>query len=78
VNNRAKAKETPIGLVPELKDLDMTGLHIPKDKMEQLFSVDKAQWQEEVKDIEKFFAQFGSHLPKAMAEECTKLKKALA
>ncbi|MFA6379277.1 MAG: phosphoenolpyruvate carboxykinase domain-containing protein, partial [Candidatus Omnitrophota bacterium] len=77
VHDRAGAKETPIGLVPELKDFDMTGLHIPAEKMEQLFSVDKMQWQEEVKDVEKFFAQFGSHLPKAMAEECAKLKKAL-
>jgi len=76
VDNRVGARKTPIGLLPETKDFDMTGLHIPKEKMEKLFAVDKAEWQEEVKDVEKFFAQFGSHLPKAMAEECEKLKKA--
>jgi len=77
VDNRAGAKETPIGLLPEIKDLDMTGLHIPCDKIEKLFSIDKSEWLEEVNDIEKFFGQFGSHLPKAMADECAKLKKAL-
>ncbi len=78
VNDRVGVRETPIGFLPQVKDLDMTGLHIPADKLEQLFSVDKAQWQDEVKDIEKFFAQFGHHLPKAMADECAKLKKAFA
>jgi len=77
VNNRVGARKTPIGLLPEIKDLDMTGLHIPQDKMEQLFAIDNAGWQEEAKDIEKFFGQFGSRLPKAMTEECSKLAAAL-
>lgn len=75
VNKRAGARETPIGLVPELKDFDMTGLHIPEEKMKQLFAVKKEEWQEEALDIEKFFAQFGSRLPKAMMDECKKLKE---
>ena len=77
VNNRVGARKTPIGLLPEIKDLDMTGLHIPQDKIEQLFAIDNAGWQEEAKDIEKFFGQFGSRLPKAMTEECSKLVAAL-
>ncbi|MCX5680805.1 MAG: phosphoenolpyruvate carboxykinase domain-containing protein, partial [Candidatus Omnitrophica bacterium] len=77
VNNRIGAKETPIGFVPELKSFDTTGLHTPAEKLQELFAVKTGEWQEEAKDIEKFFAQFGSRLPKAMAEECAKLTKAL-
>ncbi|HOD12991.1 MAG TPA: phosphoenolpyruvate carboxykinase (GTP) [Candidatus Omnitrophota bacterium] len=77
-SGRVGARQTPIGLLPELKDLDMAGLHIPQEKMEKLFAVDPDGWREEVRDIEKFFHEFGDRLPKAMAEECAKLAKAFA
>lgn len=77
-NGRVGARQTPIGLLPELKDLDMAGLHIPQKKIEKLFAVDPNEWREEVKDIEKFFHEFGDRLPKSMAEECSKLAKAFA
>ncbi len=77
-SGRVGARQTPIGLLPELKDLDMAGLHIPQEKMEKLFAVDPNEWREEVRDIEKFFHEFGDRLPKPMAEECSKLAKAFA
>ncbi|OHB67683.1 MAG: hypothetical protein A2Y77_04800 [Planctomycetes bacterium RBG_13_62_9] len=63
VNGRVSAKETPIGLVPNAADIDMSGLSIPKEKMEKLFEVDRQGWQAEVQDIDKFLNQFGDHLP---------------
>ncbi len=62
-NDRVGAKETPIGLVPNLSDLDMSGLSIAKEKMEKLFEVDRQGWQAELQDIDKYFDQFGDHLP---------------
>lgn len=69
VNNSAKAKETPIGLIPELGDLNIQGLDISKEQLEQLFDVDLSQWQPELEDIRKFLGQFGSHMPQKMWQQ---------
>jgi len=63
VNNRVSARETPLGLVPHLKDVDMTGLDIPKEKMENLFAINPEEWQKELQEINTFLSQFGDHLP---------------
>ncbi len=62
-NGRVGAKETPIGLVPNVADLDLSGLKIAKDKMEKLFEVDRPGWQTELQSIDSFLSQFGDHLP---------------
>ena len=62
-NGRVGAKETPMGLVPNVADLDLSGLKIAREKMEKLFEVDRQGWQGELQDIDKFLGQFGDHLP---------------
>ncbi len=74
-DSSAGASETPIGYIPEVKDLDMTGLNMPAGAMDKLLSISKEDWAEEVKGIEPFFAQFGDRLPKAMSDELNGLKK---
>ena len=39
VNNRVKAHETPIGLIPYLEDLNLEGLNLHKEKLRKLFEV---------------------------------------
>jgi len=68
-NNAAGAKETPIGLVPHIKDLDLSGLHIQKEKLEKLFEVNIADWADEFKEIKDFLGQFGNRLPAEMWDE---------
>jgi phosphoenolpyruvate carboxykinase (GTP) len=63
VNNRVGARETPLGLVPNVADLNLEGLDIPKEKMEKLFEVDRQGWQTELQDVDKYLGQFGDHLP---------------
>jgi len=69
VNNRVDAKETPLGYVPHLRDLDLKGLDIPKGKLEKLFEINPQDWQQELEDVEKFLNQFGSHLPQEIRQE---------
>lgn len=69
VNNRIDAKETPLGYVPHLRDLDLKGLDIPKGKLEKLFEINPQDWQQELEDVEKFLNQFGSHLPQEIRQE---------
>ncbi|MDQ1327555.1 MAG: phosphoenolpyruvate carboxykinase, partial [Candidatus Poribacteria bacterium] len=69
VNNRVQTKETPIGLVPYLKDLNLEGLNINKEKLEKLFEIRLEDWGSELKDIQDFLSQFGDHLPQEIVQE---------
>lgn len=69
----AGAKETPIGYTPDLKDFNLDGLNIPEEKLKRLFEVDPKEWELEVKDIEKFFTQFGTRLPVELQQEYNEL-----
>ncbi len=73
VNNKVDAKETPIGLVPHLKDLNLDGLHIPQENMEKLFEVNSAEWKAEMKEVGDFMQQFGTHTPREMWDEHKKI-----
>jgi len=74
VNDRVGAKETPIGMVPDLKDLDMHGLKIPQKNLEKLFEVDPEEWRKENEDIEIFLKKFGDRMPKEIWQEFKKMK----
>jgi phosphoenolpyruvate carboxykinase (GTP) len=74
VNNRVEGISTPIGIIPKLKDLDMSGLDIPEKKMEKLFELDMDGWLKEAEGIEEFFKKFGSRMPEEMWRQLRKLK----
>lgn len=77
VNNRVSARETAIGLIPHTRDLDMTGLRIPQEKMDRLFAVNPPEWQAELNEIHTFLGKFGDHTPKELWNEYHKLEKNL-
>ena len=72
------AVETEIGYLPKKEDLDLTGLDISPEVLDELLSVDKEVWLEEIKGIGEFFAKFGDKLPKELAAELENLKARLA
>jgi len=74
VNNKIGARETPVGLVPHLNDLQLDGLNIPRKNMEKLFEVNREEWKTEVEEIERFFTQFGDRMPHEIWDELEKLK----
>lgn len=75
--NKVDAREVPIGYVPYAKDINIEGLSITEDTVEDLLSVDKETWKEETKGIEEFYAQFGDRLPKELRTELETLKSKL-
>jgi len=68
------AKETPLGFIPQLKDLYLDGLDIPKEKLEKLFEVDIKDWGAELTDVKNFLEKFGENLPEEMWDEYNKIK----
>lgn len=77
VKGRVSAKETPIGLVPYLNDLNLEGLDIKKEKLEKLFEINPERWDRELEDIGDFFKQFGHRMPEEMWQEYRALDKRL-
>jgi phosphoenolpyruvate carboxykinase (GTP) len=76
-DGKAKAIETPIGLLPAPGALDLAGLEIPADDLKLLLGVDRKGWLAVVPQIEHHFAKFGAKLPKTLAAQLQKLKDAL-
>jgi phosphoenolpyruvate carboxykinase (GTP) len=77
VHGRVAARETPIGFMPEAKDLDLSGLDIPAGDLEKLFAIDKDGWLREAADIEDFFKKFGSRMPRDLWDELNSMKSKL-
>ncbi|MFZ5801632.1 MAG: phosphoenolpyruvate carboxykinase (GTP) [Candidatus Omnitrophota bacterium] len=71
--DQVEARETPLGRIPHLKDLNLEGLHIPPKDLEKLFEIHPEAWQAEVEDTEKFFSQFGDRLPQGLRQELSAL-----
>ncbi|MGH7832228.1 MAG: phosphoenolpyruvate carboxykinase (GTP) [Candidatus Binatia bacterium] len=69
VEGKVGARKTPIGLLPNAGDLDLTGLRLPTENMKELLSVDPEVWQGEVSDVEEFFARFGDRLPERLRKQ---------
>ncbi|MFA5778600.1 MAG: phosphoenolpyruvate carboxykinase (GTP) [Elusimicrobiota bacterium] len=76
VDNKVKAVSTPVGLVPDLEDLDTSGMNIPKKNLEKLFEVKIADWKNELEDTGKFFKQFGKKFPPELENELAELVSA--
>lgn len=75
--NKVEAKDTALGRMPYLADLDLRGLNLPHDKLEKLFEVNPSKWEAELADISKFFNQFGNSLPQELWTEYKKLAESL-
>jgi len=74
---RGKAVETPIGYLPAPGAIDTEGLGVSKQDMDQLLHVDTDEWRAEVPVIAEYFAQFGDHVPAAIADQLEGLRKRL-
>jgi phosphoenolpyruvate carboxykinase (GTP) len=76
-DGKVHAKETPIGRIPEVADLDTSGLNMPAADVEALLRVDIEGWLAEVPLIKEHFALFGSRLPEELNAEVKKLEERL-
>ncbi len=63
------AVESPIGFLPDPKDLNLTGLKLDPIKLQEAFRVDAKEWAEEVKSQTEFFKKIGPTLPAEILSE---------
>ncbi len=68
VEGKVEGAETPVGLVPYPEDVNLKGLHLTADCIQQLLTIDKKEWLEELNDRDKLFEKIGPKLPQAMRD----------
>lgn len=74
VDNEDCAKDTPIGLIPKDKALNLNDLK-QDINLDELFSIPKDFWKEEAEAIDKYFKeQVGMDLPQKIHEQLHNLK----
>ncbi|MGZ5324517.1 MAG: phosphoenolpyruvate carboxykinase (GTP) [Solirubrobacterales bacterium] len=72
-----EAAETAIGQVPPASDIDIGGIDISAEDMEELLSVDADQNRQQLHQIEAHLAQFGGKLPQEIRDQLAALEKRL-
>jgi len=77
VDGKADAVETPIGLMPKKEDLDMKGLDISPEDMDELLLVDRTAFTAELEDLDAYIARVGDRLPKRMKVQIEEYKNRL-
>jgi phosphoenolpyruvate carboxykinase (GTP) len=74
IEGAAAAVETPVGYVPTAGSLDVTGLDLDPADLERVLGVDRAEWRDELPQIEEWFAKIGDKLPSGMGDELEALR----
>lgn len=69
VHDTAGARETPAGLVPRLRDLEIEGINVSKKYLAKLFEVNMGEWGAEVDEFRNFLLPYRGHLPPDLWEE---------
>ncbi len=72
-----EARESEIGLLPNVEDIDVGGLDMSEAELSELLSVDKDLWRTECEGIREFYGKFGEKLPAKLMEELEKLENNL-
>ena len=71
------ARETEIGYLPNVEDINLEGVDVSRETLADLLSVDKDLWKEEAAGVRGFYKQFGDKLPKELAQELDALEERL-
>jgi phosphoenolpyruvate carboxykinase (GTP) len=78
VSGTGQADETAIGYLPTKDALDLTGLDVSMDDLDELLAVDKDGWIAAIPQIHAHFAQFGEHLPANLHAQLDAMEKRLS
>ncbi|HEX4341417.1 MAG TPA: phosphoenolpyruvate carboxykinase (GTP) [Polyangiaceae bacterium] len=63
---RVGGQETPFGWVPKAGDLDLSGLDISSDQVDQATSIDLDEWKQELEGSAEFFEKLGPTMPEVL------------
>ena len=67
-------KETPIGVIPAEGELNVSGLDLSRDQLEELLSVPETTWKPELESMQEFLDSFGMRMPSELGDELAKTR----
>ena len=74
---RVEADSLPIGFLPKVESIDVSGLDVSPDVLAQLLAVDTKEWHEEMLQIGEYLESYGDRLPERLKTEHQTILKAL-
>jgi phosphoenolpyruvate carboxykinase (GTP) len=74
---RGGAAESPIGAVPRPEDLDLEGLQLAPEKINEVLAVKPEEWEKELAAQEEFFASLAPNVPEELLAEQKKVAQRL-
>jgi len=74
IEGEADAIDTPIGLLPAEDGLNLDGLNLSAEAVDQLFHIDIDSWLAECDLTEEYFAKFGERMPPALLAELASVR----
>jgi phosphoenolpyruvate carboxykinase (GTP) len=74
---RAEAQDTAIGYLPRPQDLNLVGLKIDQEVLQELLAVKPQAWRKELGDIRQYLAEFGSRTPGTLYNELEEVEERL-
>ncbi|XP_047127738.1 phosphoenolpyruvate carboxykinase, cytosolic [GTP] isoform X1 [Hydra vulgaris] len=78
VTGKVNAVVSPVGLLPDIGGLDLSGLS-EKINIDELMSVPTSYWNNQLDDLEKYFSeQFGSDLPNELWDQLKSFRERLS
>ena len=75
-DGKADAVETPLGYVPTKDSLDLEGLDLTDQQLDELLTVDRETWKKELEGIKECYAKLG-RLPKELTDSLERLENEL-
>ena len=69
VHGRAHAVESPLGYMPTYADIDWEGLDITREQFNELMTIDKAAWKQEILSQEQLMVLLSERLPQEIRME---------
>src|SRR5215213_10244073 len=74
----AGGEETAVGTVPRPADLEIDGLNVSPEHLQDVLHVEPDDWRKELPAIKEHFARFGDHLPEALRKRLDDLEQRLS
>jgi phosphoenolpyruvate carboxykinase (GTP) len=78
VDGKVSANETPIGNLPHPGDLNVDGLNLDANSLNQLLDVNHEAWYEEMEAIGEYLQSYGDRTPNTLITEQERIAKQLA
>jgi phosphoenolpyruvate carboxykinase (GTP) len=78
VQGKARAIDTPIGMLPDLSQFNLQGVELPQGASLSLFDVDLIAWKAEFEEIGAYLRSYGDSTPAELHAEAQRILATLS